>query len=121
DFFKKVNDTHGHAVGDEILVQLYQILRVNVRDEDFVVRYGGEEFLVLCAGLDYEAAFVVAERIRKCVAEHDFPTSAGSLRLTVSIGVFSGRPGAQDTLEAYIETADQSMYQAKNNGRNRVM
>ncbi|MDL2294679.1 diguanylate cyclase [Ruminococcaceae bacterium OttesenSCG-928-D13] len=120
DFFKKVNDTHGHPVGDEVLVRLQQILQANLRENDIVVRYGGEEFLALCEGLSWAQACQLAGRIRHHIEQTAFETSAGRLAVTVSIGVFAGPPGEDDTIGTYIEGADEKLYEAKNSGRNRV-
>lgn len=118
DRFKLVNDTHGHDVGDEILRELADRMRSSVRLEDAIARWGGEEFLILLPATGCEDALIVAEKIRHRVNEKGFPTSVGTLPITISlgVGVFSGdrEPGE------VIKRADQALYRAKENGRNRV-
>ncbi len=126
DFFKKINDTYGHGVGDEVLKQFAALTRRTVREIDLVGRLGGEEFAVLLPGADVEGATAYAERLRCSVATrlreqcdgHLFATAAGELKVTVSIGItlFS----ADDHPESVLNRADQALYQAKENGRNRI-
>jgi len=115
DHFKKVNDRHGHLIGDEVLRAVAAVIASSVRDGDIAVRYGGEEFLVVLLATSLSAAFEVAERIRENVtlAPLPFPVS-------VSIGVAAGEP-KRDTPEQVFELADQALYQAKAGGRNRVV
>ncbi|MDL2219739.1 diguanylate cyclase [Ruminococcaceae bacterium OttesenSCG-928-O06] len=120
DFFKRVNDIYGHVAGDEILAVIYQIFKNNVRDDDLVVRYGGEEFLIISERADDEDGQHMAERIRKAVEHHVFKTSEGDISITVSIGVCTRQPADEVTLEQMVDKADQYLYQAKANGRNRV-
>lgn len=120
DFFKRVNDVHGHLAGDEVLSAVYSIFQQNVREQDVVFRYGGEEFLILCEGLGREDAQRLAERIRTAVEAHTFQTSAGDVRITISAGLHTTVPTAQDTMKSLVDAADQLLYQAKQNGRNRV-
>ncbi|TVP52448.1 MAG: GGDEF domain-containing protein [Halomonadaceae bacterium] len=116
DRFKRVNDTHGHDVGDQVLRQLSQRLLAAVRQEDSVSRWGGEEFLLMLQGASDESALQVAEKIRQAVAKEPFITSAGSLTITVSLGVALYARGT--SVNEVIVRADQALYQAKNNGRN---
>lgn len=120
DHFKLVNDTYGHAVGDEVIKMVAQILGEQTRDHDLVGRYGGEEFSVILPGLDIERGAEVAERIRRVVRssvdEPDVPVS----RLTVSIGVATNQSGHKKSSEL-IEHADEALYVAKETGRNRVV
>ena len=118
DRFKHVNDTWGHAVGDEVLVQLAARLREAVRAEDFVARWGGEEFLVLLQDADAPTARRVAEKIRVGVGGLPFATSAGDLPVTLSLGVAQSRGEAR--LEDVVSRADQALYEAKRGGRNRT-
>ncbi|MDZ7641515.1 MAG: diguanylate cyclase [Desulfurivibrio sp.] len=127
DFFKEVNDTHGHHVGDEVLRQFAALTRQNLRHVDLVGRLGGEEFAVILPGADLKGALHFAERLRCGVGErlreevcgHRFPTSAGILTVTVSIGVAVLRP-EDEGVEPVLHRADTAMYRAKENGRNRI-
>lgn len=117
DHFKRINDTYGHAVGDEVLQQLAQLIQSSLRTTDFVARYGGEEFAVLLPEIAQpDTPEVVAEKIRAAVAEADFPAVGN---VTVSIGVGLADP-ADNNHSALIKRADQQLYQAKAAGRNQV-
>jgi diguanylate cyclase (GGDEF)-like protein len=119
DLFKRVNDALGHAAGDAVLREVAERMRSAVRDCDFVGRYGGEEFLLLLPCCDGVAGLLVAERVRRRVA--DTPVQAGDevVPMTVSLGLaFSRRSDAEP--EALIQAADEALYRAKAAGRNRV-
>jgi diguanylate cyclase (GGDEF)-like protein len=116
DHFKRVNDTYGHQVGDKVLIELSEILMTNTRNSDTVGRWGGEEFVIIASDTDLNRAISVAERVRFAVESHNF-TDAG--KVTASIGLTELR-GVNDTMEAMVERADSSLYQAKESGRNRV-
>ena len=123
DHFKEVNDRHGHAAGDAVLVQMQERLREVFRESDYLVRWGGEEFLVLARATRRDEARVVAERIRHAVADREFVLPDGErLRKTCSIGFacFPFVPAAPRLLSwsEVVELADQSLYLAKNGGRN---
>lgn len=111
DHFKLYNDTHGHPEGDRLLVQVAAILVRETRDADFVFRYGGEEFLLLLPWTDAAAACAMAERLRSAVE--------GELGITISQGVVSCQQGMMDK-ESLVHMADEALYRAKQNGRNRV-
>lgn len=115
DHFKSVNDTFGHAVGDSVLVQLARTMKDALRATDFIGRWGGEEFLMLCPKADHAAAMRLAERIRAAVAAQAFSTGKTH---TVSLGVATWRAG--DTQDGLLQRADEAMYRAKQSGRNRV-
>ncbi len=115
DWFKQVNDHHGHQAGDQVLVEMAAILQANTRQFDVVGRWGGEEFLVVACGTTLDGATELAEKLRACVSGFGF-THVGSK--TASFGLTSYRPG--DTVAAMISRADQALYRAKANGRNRV-
>ncbi len=115
DHFKAVNDTHGHLAGDEVLKTLTTCLRQELRADDVLGRWGGEEFLALLPATGFEGALVAAERLRRAVSLRTFPY-VGSL--TVSVGVASCLPG--DHLDRVVARADAGMYIAKRSGRNRV-
>ncbi len=116
DFFKRVNDAYGHQVGDEVLQLLSQTLRKNLRETDFVGRYGGEEFLILLPSTDLDHATRAAEKLRAAVEATPHP-QAGAV--TVSIGVAVASPDQENEFAATIE-ADKQLYAAKQAGRNRV-
>lgn len=122
DYFKSINDTHGHDIGDEILKEFAQRIATNVRGIDLACRYGGEEFVVVMPDTDVSFAYMVAERLRQQVADQPFriSTSPGTLSLTISIGVTASE-GTMDTAEALLRRADQALYRAKRDGRNRVV
>jgi len=119
DHFKRVNDEHGHDAGDLVLQQAAALLLNGVRNGDFVFRYGGEEMLVMLVEVDAEASLRIAENLRQRFVDNEFLIGQGRhIRLTVSIGValYDNHPDPQ----YLIRRADQAMYLAKNNGRNRV-
>ncbi|MEM8733480.1 MAG: sensor domain-containing diguanylate cyclase [Planctomycetota bacterium] len=116
DHFKSINDNHGHATGDEVLVGVAKALQDTAGENDIVCRYGGEEFCVLLPSVDIESAKLAAERIRLAIADLDF----NGLKVTASLGCSDRRQDAE-TAEAMLEQADQSLYHAKRSGRNRVV
>ena len=122
DHFKEVNDTYGHDVGDEILQQLARIIVKSVRSSDLAARIGGEEFVVLMPETDAYAAYDTAERIRRTVAEHQFSVNheVGVIHKTISIGMASLKLSG-DNAVSLIKRSDTALYEAKHNGRNRVM
>ncbi len=121
DHFKLYNDAHGHPAGDEILRQLARLMDAR-RANDLCARYGGEEFVLLLVDTDKRTALVAAERLRGRVYDHAFPhedTQPGG-QMTISIGVAS-YPTDATSAAALVEAADQALYQAKHEGRNRVV
>jgi two-component system, cell cycle response regulator len=122
DFFKSVNDSHGHDVGDEVLKEFAGRVSANVRGIDLACRYGGEEFVVVMPDTDAQVAYQVAERLRRSVENCPFPISRPprELKITVSIGIASSS-GGQDRADAMLHRADQALYRAKREGRNRVI
>ncbi|MBI1210808.1 MAG: PleD family two-component system response regulator [Alphaproteobacteria bacterium] len=122
DFFKKINDTYGHDVGDDVLREFANRVSHNVRGIDLACRYGGEEFVVVMPDTDMTFAYMVAERLRQSVADIPFNISVppGQIAVTISIGVTASE-GAADTAEALLRRADQALYRAKRDGRNRVV
>ncbi|WP_058484926.1 diguanylate cyclase [Defluviitalea phaphyphila] len=121
DFFKKVNDTYGHAVGDMVLKELGKILVKNCRDFDIVSRNGGEEFSVMLINCSSKKAVDIAERIRIAVKNHSFITSIGkSINITVSIGV-ANYPETIKDINEIKEKADSALYRAKRTGRDKVV
>lgn len=121
DFFKRLNDTYGHLIGDKILEEVSFILRNNVRLKDTVARYGGEEFVIILPKCESEQAYIIADRIRKSIAERQFQDKSGkTIKTTISIGVATYPINALNKRDLVLE-ADQALYQAKDNGRNMVM
>ena len=121
DHFKQVNDEHGHEAGDAVLRQAVQIIMNTVRRSDLLVRYGGEEFLVLLQNMDEGAAEAVAEKIRANVERHPFNLPSGTvLHKTISLGVCE-YPEDTDLMYKAIKFADVALYEAKRAGRNRVV
>jgi diguanylate cyclase (GGDEF)-like protein len=119
DFFKRVNDTYGHDVGDDVIRGLGDVLRRQKRATDEVARFGGEEFVVLCEQTDEAGATLLAERIREELAATSFASSQGSLSVTCSVGVAT-YPDAGADWDALFKAADEALYSSKRGGRNRV-
>ena len=122
DFFKKINDSHGHLVGDAVLREVGHRLQSGLRSYDFVGRYGGEEFLIVVPGCDPLNLKVTAERLRRKVADEPVATTAGPVQVTISLGLAATQATATDMIgrEALVHHADQALYAAKAAGRNRV-
>ena len=121
DFFKKVNDTYGHSVGDRVIQEVSKKLTEATRSSDLVCRYGGEEFCVVLPGMDARAAVLVAERIRRRVERDAGPgiREVPDMRVTISVGVATYTPEVETPLQL-VDFADQALYRAKREGRNRV-
>jgi len=120
DHFKNVNDTYGHAVGDDVLMTMTETIINYLRNLDILGRFGGEEFVVLLPETDNKAAVITAERIRVNIEQINIPVDGKSVSITVSIGVASYQKGDAN-IDALIQRADAALYQAKNQGRNRVV
>lgn len=120
DFFKQVNDTHGHDAGDNLLKETSAIFRKSVRESDIVIRFGGEEFLILLVDTEPEYGMLIAEKIRKSVEEADFKLQSGIIKKTVSIGI-SEFPKDTEGFWQAIKFADVALYKAKDSGRNRCI
>lgn len=118
DFFKKINDQYGHDAGDEVLSDLAEVLTGCVREGDMVARLGGEEFCVVFPDTELAIAGELAEKLRMAIEVHEFKTSAGSIPVSISLGVAERLPNEANS--AWIKRADEALYQSKTNGRNRV-
>ncbi|MEH6474986.1 MAG: PleD family two-component system response regulator [Sneathiella sp.] len=121
DFFKRVNDTHGHDVGDEVLKQFSSRMSKSVRGIDLACRYGGEEFVVLMPDTDLAVATGVAERLRREVADFPFRVPKSDLELEISCSIGVAMSGTDENGDSLLKRADEALYQAKRDGRNRVV
>jgi len=121
DYFKAINDTHGHDAGDDILREFALRIRKSIRGIDLACRYGGEEFVVVMPETDLAVATLVAERLRRRIAGEPFPIQQGarSVEVTISIGIAA--LGGSDNAASVLRRADQALYRAKRDGRNRVV
>lgn len=120
DFFKAINDGHGHPVGDQVLKELGAFLVSHLRDADTVARYGGEEFVILLPHVGYEGAHTLAERLRKKIMDHLFVAPKYSIHVTISIGVSSFPDDTADRKDSLLIYSDKALYRAKGSGRNKV-
>jgi two-component system cell cycle response regulator len=120
DYFKKINDTHGHPAGDFVLAELSQMMTTLLRTEDVLARFGGEEFTILCRGSDLSGAKIVAERVRKAVEERKFSFGGKDIPVTVSLGVVAIPESGFSEHNAFLAAADKALYEAKRSGRNQV-
>jgi diguanylate cyclase (GGDEF)-like protein len=120
DHFKEVNDRHGHLGGDYVLSTLSNLVHQTSRQEDVFARYGGEEFAIICRGVDIAGAAKFAERIRRITKSHPFSYQGVVIEVTVSIGVAQVLPNSMRACEELIAAADEALYRAKGQGRNRV-
>jgi diguanylate cyclase (GGDEF)-like protein len=120
DYFKHVNDTHGHLAGDAVLVHLARITQSTIRTEDVLARYGGEEFAVICRGTPLLNAGVLGERLRTRVEAENFDYQGTRLAVTISVGVAALPEANVKTPSELVRDADSALYEAKRSGRNRV-
>ena len=116
DYFKKINDTYGHDIGDTVLIDFANILMKSVRDDDVVVRYGGEEFVIVMTATQKEVLLRKAESIRYKIIKSKFSINE---HITASFGVASDN--GEHNMDEVIKNADIALYQAKENGRNQVV
>jgi diguanylate cyclase (GGDEF)-like protein len=119
DHFKNINDTYGHAVGDEVLIAAAKAIEQGVRKSDIVGRIGGEEFCVFLPSTTLAGAQQLAEHIRIAIENLAIHVAQQDIRITASLGVASSTQG-HETIHAIQQHADQAMYEAKRSGRNRV-
>jgi len=120
DHFKRINDTHGHKIGDQVLRKIALHCQNNLREVDIIGRYGGEEFIVFLPNTTDSGACVMADRLCKSIANASFEISTGDLSVTVSLGVCTLTDDCKD-LNTLIERADLALYEAKRTGRNRMI
>lgn len=118
DHFKKINDEHGHATGDEVLRETVLRIRGVLRESETFARVGGEEFAIFIPGVTRENAILLAERVRVAVDSLPFETAMGKLKVTTSVGVCHATPRL--TLEKFLDRADKALYKSKRSGRNKV-
>lgn len=120
DFFKKVNDTHGHAVGDDVIKMVAKILTSSIRETDIVARFGGEEFIILLPYTTEDEAIFVAEKIRHIIENRTIESRGKQVTVTISLGV-SQMKEQDDNIESIIVRADEALYLAKSKGRNQTV
>lgn len=116
DHFKKVNDKYGHLAGDDVLKQMVNIVAINIRPMDCLIRWGGEEFLVVIPQTDLAGSVALSEKIRVKIEEHNFPFAG---KLTISAGITQYQPDEKP--DQCVFRADRALYEAKRHGRNQVM
>lgn len=121
DHFKRVNDTYGHPAGDAVLKSFAELVARNIRSDDILARFGGEEFVVLCRHTDLMRASILGERIRHAVSQHVFEAGDQQLKITTSIGISALPDPEIAEPKALVEAADESLYKAKQRGRNCVV
>jgi diguanylate cyclase (GGDEF)-like protein len=119
DHFKRVNDTYGHRIGDEVIRSVVASCRSSIREIDFLGRYGGEEFMILAQEVDDQMALLLAERLRESIENMRIMTDKGEVSVTVSFGIAAIQEDIVD-VTALINRADAALYEAKRAGRNRV-
>jgi diguanylate cyclase (GGDEF)-like protein len=119
DHFKRINDAHGHQVGDQVLVRVVHACQAGLRQVDRLGRIGGEEFLAILPGIDLDGGRHIAERLRGQVNALDLEDIAPGLKVSISLGV-AALGGVAEGLEALVQQADRALYRAKASGRNRV-
>lgn len=120
DYFKRINDEHGHLAGDQLLQQIATLLRDNTREADWIARWGGEEFLILMPDTNLTQARGFIERLRQRIETRRFLIDERTLRITVSAGIAAARLDQDDSQDALVSRADHALYAAKTAGRNRV-
>lgn len=118
DYFKKINDNHGHGIGDQVLKEVVKTIMSCIRQTDMCFRYGGEEFIVALSNANILDAEIIAERIRQSIPKLDFQGEKGPFNVTVSIGACQLK--ATESLDQMIDRADAALYEAKRNGRDCV-
>lgn len=120
DYFKSINDTHGHDAGDKVIIQVVNIVKGQLRKSDFFARYGGEEFIILFEGCSRDSVKEIGERIRKSIMNNRFDIGPLKINIAVSIGLAEIEPDETDK-DDIVKRADKALYKAKKSGRNRVV
>jgi diguanylate cyclase (GGDEF)-like protein len=120
DHFKRINDLHGHQAGDYVLVDLASLVTHVLRNEDILARYGGEEFAIVSRGTEIDEGAAMAERLRRAVEEHEFVYDGKRIPVTISVGVARAPRAGVHSPSELVVVADETMYEAKRSGRNRV-
>ena len=115
DFFKKINDTHGHLVGDDVLVLMCNLIKNSIRESDYLIRWGGEEFLILTPEIDLDAAVKLAEKLRILIEKNVFNTAG---YITISLSVV--QKNDDELLENLLKRLDNLLYDSKRSGRNKT-
>jgi diguanylate cyclase (GGDEF)-like protein len=118
DHFKAINDSHGHEVGDKVLVEVANVIKAQLRSQDLIARWGGEEFLAILPDTGLEQARASAERVRQALMQQRWSFDGKSVAVTISVGVSEFQEG--DELKSAINRADRALYRCKDDGRNRV-
>jgi len=121
DHFKRVNDTYGHLVGDSVLKQVANLVRKGLRESDMLIRYGGEEFLLVLPDTRASAAYEIAERLRDRISSETIVVGGVSVRVSISIGCGTLKESQNQSESSFIQEIDEALYQAKESGRNRVV
>lgn len=115
DYFKKINDTYGHQTGDSVLQEFCQLIEKNTRKSELLVRWGGEEFILVCPNLNIHGMKALAEKLRTLIEAHQWPYD---MRITCSFGIAERKI---ESNEDFLHRADEALYQAKAQGRNRIV
>ncbi len=119
DFFKNINDTYGHLIGDFVLAEFSKQIKKNLRDIDLVCRYGGEEFLILLTDSDIHQSLIVSNKLREIIEQFIFCTNELKINITVSIG--AAEFNTDERIDSFIKRVDEALYVAKKTGRNKVV
>lgn len=120
DNFKRFNDSYGHDVGDDVLVQVAKTVLLGLRPTDLSARFGGEEFVIMLAGISIDLAWIVAERLRRAISEERIVTGDGRELLPISVSMGIAESRVDDCASSLLKRADAAMYKAKNTGRNKT-
>jgi diguanylate cyclase len=123
DYFKKINDSYGHLAGDKVLVEFVNVIKENIRNSDIVIRYGGEEFIIMLPAVGKERGYHILSCIAETLANRTIGFEDKSINVTVSMGITNITPQEyynKNMLEYYLSVVDRKLYNAKNAGRNQI-